>query len=539
MIICEDIRYYLSKINDIERIMTRVIYGSVNAKELKAFSVAIKNLPEIKNSLSSFNDKKLSSLFSQIDTLEDLYELIENSIDDEAPNSVRDGKMIKKGFCEELDELLSIEKNSVDYITSIEQRERERTGIPKIKISFNKVFGYYIEVTNLYKDKVPEDYIRKQTLTNCERFITQELKELESKILSAKEKSVALEYELFCQIRDTLAKEYDRVHNTCDAIAELDALCSLAYVARENNYCRPEITNDGKIFIFEGRHPVVEKMLDDKLFVPNNVLLDENGTKIAIITGPNMAGKSTYMRQTAILVIMAQIGSFIPATSATISICDSIFTRVGASDDLASGQSTFMVEMSEVSEILKRATNHSLIIYDEIGRGTSTYDGMSIARAVLEYTCQKIGAKTLFATHYHELTEIAYTLEGVMNFNAAVKKDGDDITFLHTIEEGPADGSYGVEVSKLAGVPDEVVNRAKQVLETLENKQKEDFPQIALENYTKNPELGFRDAVFKAKMGKYSDFVDMLRKIDVENITPIEAIAKLSELVDSANKMNN
>lgn len=533
MMLCDEIRELLYNVNDIERIMTRVIYGSVNARELRSFANAISNFPEIKQKLSSFSSKLLTGIFNDLDTLEDLYDMIDSTILDDPAQTVRDGKIIKTGFNSDLDELKSIEKDISSYLTSIEERERERTGIPKIKISFNKVFGYYIEVTNLYKDKVPEDYIRKQTLTNCERFITQELKDLESKIISSKEKVVMLEYEIFCQVRDTLASQYDRVHKSAEAIAALDAICSLAYVARKNDYCRPEITTDGKIEIVDGRHPVVEKMLRDSLFVPNDTNLDLAGFKCALITGPNMAGKSTYMRQVALIVIMAQIGSFVPASRANISICDSIFTRVGASDDLASGQSTFMVEMTEVADILKRATKNSLVIFDEIGRGTSTYDGMSIARAVLEYTTEKIGAKSLFATHYHELTILEDEIDCVKNYNIAVKKRGDDITFLRRIVRGPADGSYGVEVSKIAGVPNPVVKRAREILDKLEEFDKLK-PNRSMLEYYKNSE---EDSQISLTETNTSAFVDEIKDIDVNTLTPIEAMSKLYDIVSKASKL--
>lgn len=534
MLKCDEMRALLNNINDIERIMTRVLYGSVNPKEIRAFANAIQCLPDIKKILSSFESRKLKNIFDNLDTLEDIFELIDKTIVPEPNQLVREGKIVRKGYSAELDDLKQLEDDTSSYLTSIEERERERTGIPKIKVSYNRVFGYYIEVTNLYKDKVPEDYIRKQTLTNCERFITEELKELENKILSAKEKIVQIEYEIFCYVRDSVAQQYDRVHKSAEAIAELDALCSLAFVARQNNYCRPDIKTDGRISITDGRHPVVEKMLRDSLFVPNDTNLDTDQYRCAIITGPNMAGKSTYMRQVALIVVMAQIGSFVPAANASISVCDSIFTRVGASDDLASGQSTFMVEMTEVAEILKRATKNSLVIYDEIGRGTSTYDGMSIARAVLEYTTKKIGSKTLFATHYHELTVLEDTLEGVKNYNIAVKKRGDDITFLRRIIRGPADGSYGVEVSKLAGVPSAVVKRAKVILEHLEsteNENKEQTPEV--QSYYENNDI----LQMSFTQENNSHFVEEIKKIDVNTLTPIEAMSKLYEIVNEANKL--
>ena len=534
MIRCDELRECLYNIQDLDRIMTRVIYKSVNAKDLRALANALEYLPDIKNSISSFSSQLLKDLFAQLDTLQDVYQIIDKTLVDNPPQTIREGGIIARGFSPELDELIEIQDCSTEYLKGIEQRERDRTGIPKIKVGYNRVFGYYIEVTNLYKDRVPQDYIRKQTLTNAERFITQELKELESKILSAKDKSVSMEYEIFTQLRENIAFEYDRVHKTAAVIGEIDALSSLAFVARTNHYCKPEIVNDGMIYVKGGRHPVVEKMLTDSLFVPNDTFLDIKESRCSIITGPNMAGKSTYMRQVALLVIMAQIGSFVPAEEAKISICDSIYTRVGASDDLASGQSTFMIEMCEVAEILKRATQNSLIIFDEIGRGTSTYDGMSIARAVLEYTCLKIGAKTLFATHYHELTSMKYSVEGVKNYNIAVKKDGDDITFLRRIEAGPADGSYGVEVSKLAGVPEAVVKRAKEILLQLEMKDAEKADDAVQQYYENNDNL-LKDRFVNDD--KYSSFVDKVKGIDVDNLTPIEAIAQLHSIVEDAMKI--
>ena len=535
MITCDNIRESLSGINDIERIMARITYATANAKELRSLAESLRIIPEIKGYLSSFKTGALSEIYNRIDTLEDVFEIIDQTIVEDPPFTVREGNIIKKGFDEELDSLKSIEKDSMSYIDSIIEREKEKTGITKLKIGYNRVFGYFIEVTNSFKDLVPETYIRKQTLSNCERYITQELKELETKILGAKEKSVRIEYEIFCKVRDKVASQYDRIQRTADAIADLDAFCSLAHVAKKNNYVCPNITTDGKLSITDGRHPVVELMLSDSLFVPNDTKLDNESNRCAIITGPNMAGKSTYMRQVALIVLMAQIGSFVPASKADISICDSIYTRVGASDDLASGQSTFMVEMSEVADILEKATKDSLIIYDEIGRGTSTYDGMSIAKAVLEFTVnnKKIGAKTLFATHYHELTELENIIEGVKNYNIAVKKRGDDITFLRRIIRGPADGSFGVDVAKLAGVPNEVVNRAKIILNELEstgkeyrepigkvyNEIEEDFSQLSFSNENKNA------------------LIEEIKNLDVNTLTPIEALTKLYEISNKASQI--
>ena len=533
MILCDSIRQSLTHINDIERIMARITYACANAKELRSLAETLRYVPEIKSNLSTFSSNLMTKLYENIDNLEDMFELIDSTIVEEPPFTVREGGMIKEGFEEELDSLRNIENDSLSYINSIVEREKERTGITKLKIGYNKVFGYYIEVTNSFKDLVPSDYIRKQTLTNCERYITEELKQLETKILGAKEKSVRIEYEIFTQIREKIASQYDRIIQTADAIATLDALCSLAFVARQNNYTCPNITTNGQIKITDGRHPVVEKMLKDSPFVPNDTLLNDDDYRCAIITGPNMAGKSTYMRQVALIVLMAQTGSFVPASDASISICDRIFTRVGASDDLASGQSTFMVEMSEVADILQKATKQSLIIFDEIGRGTSTYDGMSIARAVLEFTANKIKAKTLFATHYHELTELENKLQGVKNFNIAIKKRGDDLTFLRRIIRGAADGSYGVEVAKLAGVPIPVVKRAKTILEELESGNLQAPNEIVKKYYDDTDDTAQISFTDESK----NQFIEMIKAVDVNTLTPIEALQKLYEIASKANEL--
>ena len=513
---------------DIERIMTRVVYGSANAKELRTLSRTIEQLSTIKANLSSVKSKMLSGIFDDIDLLEDVYDLINSSICDDPPLTVRDGGMIRDGYNEELDTLRDIVNNGKGYLSAVEQQEQEKTGIKKLKIGYNRVFGYYIEVTNSFKDLVPEHYIRKQTLANAERYITQELKELESKVLGAQERIVRLEFEIFSGIRSQIASQLERVRVTARAVANLDALCSLAYTAVNNNYTRPVVDTSDEIIIENGRHPVVELMLDGAPFVPNDTHLDCRGNRTAIITGPNMAGKSTYMRQVAVITLMAQIGSFVPASSAKIGIVDRIFTRVGASDDLSAGQSTFMLEMTEVADILKNATSKSLIVFDEIGRGTSTYDGMSIARAVLEYTAdkKKIGAKTLFATHYHELTELEDIVDGVNNFNTSVKKRGDDITFLRRIVKGPADGSYGVEVAKLAGVPKAVVENAKKILATLESQAPVNMTQkVAVEEVREDDDLQLS---FTSSAS--DSIIDKLKTIDVNTLTPIEAMTVLFEL---------
>lgn len=524
----DKIRVALAGINDIERLMTRIAYGTANAKELKALQNTIGRLPEIKAEVAASSSALLKDIESNIDLLTDVEELIKNAIEDEPPFTLREGGMIKKGYNEEIDELKAIMEDGAGVISSIEAKEREATGIPKLKVGYNRVFGYYIEITNPYKDLVPETYIRKQTLTNCERYITQELKELEGKILGAKDRSIALEYEVFCAVREAVGAEVERLHRTAKALAMLDVLASLAEVAVNNNYVCPQINTNGVIDIKDGRHPVVETLLDGAPFVPNDTVLDKDENRCAIITGPNMAGKSTYMRQIALIVLLAQIGSFVPAKSANISIVDAIFTRVGASDDLATGQSTFMVEMNEVSTILKNATSNSLVILDEIGRGTSTFDGMSIARAVLEFVCKKktLGAKALFATHYHELTAMEDMLDGVKNYSIAVKKRGDDITFLRRIVKGGADESFGIEVAKLAGVPDSVVKRAKAILKELEQ-NKIDIKFKAEDAVVEEDE---DDIQFNFTVNGKNEIIEILKTIDVNTLTPIEAMQTLYDL---------
>ena len=532
-ILLDSLMGYLSEMFDIERIMTRIVYGSANAKELRTLSQTINQLHDIKASLVNSKSKMLSGIYDDIDLLEDVNNLILTAICEEPPLSVREGGMIADGYNEELDSLRDIVTNGKGYLSAVEQSEQEKTGIKKLKIGYNRVFGYYIEVTNSFKELVPEHYIRKQTLANCERYITQELKELESKVLGAQERIVRLEYELFSAVRSQIADQLERVRHTARAVANLDALCSLAYTAVNNNYTRPIVDTSDEIVIENGRHPVVELMLSGAPFVPNDTTLDCRNNRIAIITGPNMAGKSTYMRQVAIITLMAQIGSFVPAQSAKIGIVDRIFTRVGASDDLAAGQSTFMLEMTEVADILKNATSKSLIVFDEIGRGTSTYDGMSIARAVLEYTADKkqIGAKTLFATHYHELTELEESIEGVNNYNTSVKKRGDDITFLRRIVKGPADGSYGVEVAKLAGVPKTVVENAKKILKSLESQTP--VKVVKKQEAADEPE----ELQLSFTSGGKDNIIDKLKNIDVNTLTPIEAMTVLFELQKDANNL--
>ncbi|MCC8069953.1 MAG: DNA mismatch repair protein MutS [Ruminococcus sp.] len=466
-----EIKDILSSICDIERLMGKVVYKNATPRDLKALSTTALQMPLIKEQLSKIYEHStlLAQIYSDISTLEEISNLIESAIVNEPPISIKDGGFIKEGFNSQLDELKNILNNGKDIVKETEYKERERTGIKNLKIGYNKVFGYFIEITKSNYNLVPDDYIRKQTLTNAERYITEDLKTIENTILSAEDRSLALESEIFTNVRNEVAKQLIESQKTSSAIALLDMLCSFAEVSLKNNYCRPNITTDGTINIKDGRHPVVELTIQDDVFVPNDTFINTSDCRMAIVTGPNMAGKSTFMRQTALITLMAQIGSFVPCTSASISIVDRIFTRVGASDDLSAGQSTFMVEMSEVADILKYATKNSLIILDEVGRGTSTFDGISIAQSVAEYISLNIGCKTLFATHYHELIELEDTLEGVKNFSVAVQKQGDTIKFLRKIIRGGADDSYGIEVGKLAGLPQTVIDRAKIILHKMES----------------------------------------------------------------------
>lgn len=530
----DKLRTSFSGISDMERLMTRIAYSTANAKELKSLQQTVQRLPQIKSLLAGCQSALLKDISGSIDPLEDVEDLIGRAISEEPPLTVREGGMIKSGYNEQVDELRSVMEDGAGVVAAIEARQREETGIPKLKVGYNRVFGYYIEVTNSYKDMVPETYIRKQTLTNCERYITQELKELEGKIVGAKDRSVALEYQVFCSVRETISRETQRIQKTAKALAVLDTLASLAEAAATNNYCCPQISTNGVIDIKDGRHPVVEAIMNGAPFVPNDTVLDTSDNRCMIITGPNMAGKSTYMRQIALIVIMAQIGSFVPARSADIGIVDAVFTRVGAADDLATGRSTFMVEMSEVSDILKSATQNSLIILDEIGRGTSTFDGMSIARAVLEFVCKKktLGAKTLFATHYHELTAMEGLLDGVKNYSIAVKKRGDDITFLRRIVRGGADESFGIEVAKLAGVPDSVVRRAKVILKELEQ-NKIDIEFKAEDAVLEEEE----DIQYNFAANGKNEILEILKATDVNTLTPIEAMQTLYDLKKKAEEL--
>lgn len=513
----------LSGIFDLERLMTRIVYGNAGPRELKSLEAACGRLPALQKCVEACKSANLCDIRRRLDSLEDIGELIARAIRDEPPVNLKDGNVIKDGFNARLDELHALTNDTQRVLVDIETAEREKTGIKNLKIGYNRVFGYYIEVTKSYLSQVPESYIRKQTLTNCERYITQELKELEAKILSAGEESLALETRLFEDVRGFIAERLHRVQSTAAAVGELDVYVSLAAAAVENGYCRPDVRMSGEIVIKEGRHPVVEQLMSGAPFVANDTLLNGADHMIAVITGPNMAGKSTYMRQTALIVLMAQMGSFVPAASASIGVVDGIYTRVGASDDLASGQSTFMVEMTEVAQIMKSATSKSLLILDEIGRGTSTFDGMSIARAVLEYIAQSVGAKTLFATHYHELTELEQEFSCMKNYNIACKKRGDDITFLRRIVPGGADDSYGIEVSKLAGVPDKIIRRARQILTQMERDGAVRAKPRAEKERREPDQMSF-SAVMP------SEVEEALKRIDVNTLTPIEALNRLFEL---------
>ncbi len=533
----EEIREYLNPVYDLERLISRVSYQSANPRDMIAFKSSLSMLPHIKTILGSFEKELLREIFEELDDLQDVYQWIEEAIVEEPPLTIKEGGIIKEGYNEEIDRLRNAKTEGKTWLAQLEAKEREETGIKNLKIKYNKVFGYYLEVTNSFKEMVPERYMRKQTLANAERYITPELKELEDIILGAEDKLFSLEYNLFGELRNRIAEEVLRIQKTAAAIAKLDMFGSLAVVAERNRYVRPTINEQGKIDIKNGRHPVVEKMIPNDMFIPNDTFLDNNQNRISIITGPNMAGKSTYMRQTALIVLMAQIGCFVPAESAKIGIVDRIFTRVGASDDLASGQSTFMVEMNEVANILRNATANSLLILDEIGRGTSTFDGMSIAWAVVEHISDKqlLGAKTLFATHYHELTELEGVLGGVHNYCIAVKEQGDDIVFLRKIVKGGADKSYGIQVAKLAGVPESVINRAKELVDELVDT---DIAERAREIATGVKKPQRQEAPTELELHQMSLFdtvqddaiIDEIKDMDISNLTPIDALNTLYRL---------
>ncbi len=539
----EEIREYLNSVYDLERLVSKVSCHSANPRDLVALKTSLSMIPGIRTLMKEITCQLGSTIMEEMDPLEDIFQWIDSTIDEEPPISSKEGGMIKAGADEEIDRLRQAKTEGKSWLADLEAKERERTGIKNLRIKYNKVFGYYLEVTNSYKDLVPEDYMRKQTLTNAERYITPKLKELEDVILGAEEKLIDLEYALFEEVRNKIGEEIVRIQKTARAIAMVDVFASLALVAEQGQYCRPTILQNGTIDIKQGRHPVVEKMIKNEMFISNDTFLNSSNHRISIITGPNMAGKSTYMRQTALIVFMAQIGSFVPASSAKISIVDRIFTRVGASDDLASGQSTFMVEMTEVANILRNSTKNSLLILDEIGRGTSTFDGLSIAWAVVEHICNPklSGAKTLFATHYHELTELEQKLSGVDNYCIAVKEQGDSIIFLRKIIPGGADKSYGIQVAKLAGVPDSVISRAKQILEELSNADIAGNSQKTAAKLRAAKAPGIIDEVDMQQMSlfdtvKDDDIIKEIKELDIGNLTPIEALNTLYKL---QNKVKN
>ncbi|MCR5625151.1 MAG: DNA mismatch repair protein MutS [Lachnospiraceae bacterium] len=535
-----EFRADLNSVYDLERLISKISYKSANPRDLIALKQSLLALPDIKYQLADMKDTLLSNIYNELDIMKDLYDLIDAAIVEEPPITVREGGIIKPGYNEDADRLRVAQKEGKNWLNEELETEREKTGIKNLKLKYNKVFGYYLEVTNSFKDKVPEDWIRKQTLVNAERYMTPKLKELEETILGAQDKLYDLEYDLFSEVLNTLFNNIERIQKTATHIANLDMFVSLAHVAVENRYVRPQITTDGKINIKKGRHPVVEKMIKNDLFIDNDTKLDNEDRRISIITGPNMAGKSTYMRQSALIVLMAQLGSFVPAESAVIGVTDRIFTRVGASDDLASGQSTFMVEMTEVANILRNATKNSLIILDEIGRGTSTYDGLAIAWAVVEYISNKakIGAKTLFATHYHELTELEGKLSGVNNYCIAVKEQKSGIIFLRKIIKGGADKSYGIEVARLAGVPEDVLIRAREIVDELvDNTLLEKVKQIEIKQadkkdyaeYEENRQLSFFDYMDNSN-SKNDEIIDKIKALNVSSMTPIEALNFLDSL---------
>lgn len=531
IVLMDSLKGQLSGVYDLERLLTRIVCGSANARELRSLCFTFSKLPQIKEILSeTVKSELLVEINENIDALEDICALIDAAIVEDPPLSVKEGSLIKHGYNSEIDFLRGDMSSGKDIMAELELKEKNKTGIPKLKIGYNRVFGYFIEVSNSFKDKVPAEYIRKQTLSNCERYITTELKEIEGRVLGAKDRVIQLEYELFCEIRQKVSENLNRIQKTARAIAKLDVLLSFAITSYENRYVKPVVNNTDRIVLKDSRHPVVEALTQEALFVPNDVTLDTNENMISVITGPNMAGKSTYMRQVALIVLMTQIGCFVPASYAEVGVIESIFTRVGASDDLASGQSTFMVEMMEVAQIMNSATSNSLIILDEIGRGTSTFDGMSIARAVIEFIAsrEKLGAKTLFATHYHELIELENLLPGVKNYNIAVKKRGDDITFLRRIVRGGTDDSFGIEVAKLAGVPEWIIERAKVILKDIEEGSLVTNVKIAAEP-DRNLEAVKPDDNFNYSQ---KEVIDKLQKIDVNTLTPFEAMEMLFKLAN-------
>ena len=540
----EEIREYLNPVYDLERLVSRISYRSANPRDLLAFKMSLEMIPHIKNLLANFTSPLLVRINEQMDGLEDLYTLLEASITEDPPLAVKEGGIIREGYNEQVDTYRNSKTQGKSWLAQLEAEEKEKTGIRNLKIKYNKVFGYYLEVTNSFKNLVPEYYTRKQTLTNAERYITPKLKELEDMILGAEDKLFALEYDLFCQVREELAAQIPLIQETAKAIAQLDVYASLSVVAQRNNYVRPTVNTKGVIDIKNGRHPVVEQMIENDMFIANDTYLDNGSKRVSVITGPNMAGKSTYMRQTALIVLMAQIGSFVPAEKAKIGVVDRIFTRVGASDDLASGQSTFMVEMTEVANILRNATAKSLLILDEIGRGTSTFDGLSIAWAVIEHisNTKLLGAKTLFATHYHELTELEGKIPGVNNYCIAVKERGDDIVFLRKIVKGGADKSYGIQVAKLAGVPDSVLDRAKELVDELVHTDiTSTFKDLAENSRKTKPKAVHYDEVDLEQISLFDtvqdqDIIEELKNLDITMLTPMDAMNTLYRL---QNKLKN
>ncbi len=535
-----NIKEYLKSVYDIERLISRIVYGSCNGRDLNSLKQSLSNLPDLKSELNELSSQMFADIYSSFDELKDIFDLINTSIVEEPPISIKEGGIIKQGYNEELDELREISINGKDWISNLQAKEREATGIKNLKIGFNKVFGYYLEVTKSYLKDVPENYIRKQTLANCERYVTPELKEMEAKILNADEQVMKLEYELFLEIRDFISRHVKRIQETAYNIAVIDVINSLAIAAVKNNYVRPEMNKKGFIKITDGRHPVIERIMKNEMFVPNDTYIDNKEYRMSIITGPNMAGKSTYMRQVALIALMSHIGSFVPAKKAEICIIDKIFTRVGASDDLSQGQSTFMVEMSEVSNILKNATSNSLLILDEIGRGTSTYDGLSIAWSVVEYITKKLKSKTLFATHYHELSELESKLKSVKNYKILIKEEHDEITFLRKITEGSIDRSYGIQVANLAGLPEEVIERAKEILIQLEESDI-NKPFARKKNRVND---NFQVSMFQADPveneinKKYKELAENIKNIDIENITPMQSFKLLNDIIEKTKRID-
>ena len=534
-----NIKEYLKSVYDIERLISRIVYGNCNGRDLNSLKQSLSNLPDLKAELSGLSSEKLVGIYKKFDELKDIYDLIDASIVDEPPVSIKEGGLIKAGYNEELDELKEITVKGKNWISNLQTKERDTTGIKNLKIGFNKVFGYYLEVTKSYLKDVPEHYMRKQTLANCERYVTPELKEMEAKILNADEQVMKLEYDLFLEIREFISSHVKRIQETAYNIAVIDVINSLSLAAVKNNYVRPEMNKEGYISITDGRHPVIEKIMKNEMFVPNDTYIDKKEYRMSIITGPNMAGKSTYMRQVALIALLAHIGSFVPAKKAEICVVDKIFTRVGASDDLSQGQSTFMVEMSEVSNILQNATSDSLLILDEIGRGTSTYDGLSIAWSVVEYITKKIKAKTLFATHYHELSELESKLKSVKNYKILIKEENDKITFLRKITEGSIDRSYGIQVANLAGLPEEVVERAKEILKQLDesdiNKPFTKKKNRVNDNFQVS--MFQPDPAEKGKNKEYKELAENIKNIDIENITPMQSFKLLNDIIEKAKQI--